>query len=77
MGVGGTAARSADRVQNEWRGQLDEWELEGIEQACKRNWEARPKAAQLVRAERLRAHGLFWRHVLDGRLPPRPKPGAP
>mmetsp|Transcript_47005 Transcript_47005/g.155793 ORF Transcript_47005/g.155793 Transcript_47005/m.155793 type:complete len:419 (-) Transcript_47005:130-1386(-) len=73
----GTAARSADRVQNEWRGQLDEWELEGIEQACKRNWEARPKAAQLVRAERLRAHGLFWRHVLDGRLPPRPKPGAP
>jgi len=73
----GTAARSADRVQNEWRGQLDEWELDGIEQACKRNWEARPKAAQLVRAERLRAHGLFWRHVLDGRLPPRPKPGAP
>ena len=28
----GTAARSADRVQNEWRGQLDVWELEGIEQ---------------------------------------------
>lgn len=64
----GTGSRNVDEVENQWKGKLEPWELEGIDLSCKKNWEARPKILQAVKAQRAQAHRNFWRQVAAGML---------
>jgi len=64
----GTSARNVDAVESQWKGQLKEWELQGISMACKKTWDARSKMFELDRRQRGDADGNFWRTFQAGHL---------
>jgi len=64
----GTGARSVDHVESQWKGKLERWEMQGIERACKKNWEARPKMLEQAITLRRKSHANFWRRVKAGRV---------
>jgi hypothetical protein len=66
----GTGARNVDAVESQWKGKLEEWELQGIGMACKKTWDARSKTFELDRRQRSDAHRQYWRAVSAG-LPVR------